>query len=33
MGAFRITKRVLMHADLNAVYNIIGKAIPEAFVN
>ena len=26
-------KGILIHGDLNAVYNIIKKAIPEAFVN
>jgi putative transposase len=26
-------KGILIHSDLNAVYNIIKKAIPEAFAN
>ncbi|MHB1902428.1 MAG: RNA-guided endonuclease TnpB family protein, partial [Cuniculiplasma sp.] len=32
-GVFRSAKGILIHGDLNAVYNIIKKAIPEAFVN
>ena len=32
-GVFRSSDGILIHADLNAVYNIIKKAIPEAFVN
>ena len=32
-GVFRSSDGILIHADLNAVYNIIRKAIPEAFVN
>jgi len=30
-GMFRSANGTLIHADLNAVYNIIKKAIPEAF--
>jgi putative transposase len=32
-GIFRSKDGILMHADLNAVYNIIKKAIPEAFAD
>ena len=32
-GIFRSRDGILMHADLNAVYNIIKKAIPEAFAD
>ncbi|MHB1813114.1 MAG: IS200/IS605 family accessory protein TnpB-related protein, partial [Thermoplasmataceae archaeon] len=32
-GVFRSKNGILIHADLQAVYNIIKKAIPEAFVN
>ncbi|MHB1709122.1 MAG: RNA-guided endonuclease InsQ/TnpB family protein [Thermoplasmataceae archaeon] len=32
-GVFRSADGTLIHADLNAVYNIITKAIPEAFAN
>ena len=32
-GVFRSANGTLMHADLNAVYNIIRKAFPEAFAN
>ena len=32
-GIFRSKDGILMHADLNAVYNIIRKAIPEAFAD
>ena len=32
-GVFRSKKGILIHADLQAVYNIIKKAVPEAFVN
>ncbi|MHB1709555.1 MAG: RNA-guided endonuclease InsQ/TnpB family protein [Thermoplasmataceae archaeon] len=32
-GVFRSADGILIHADLNAVYNIITKAIPEAFAN
>ncbi|MHB8358534.1 MAG: RNA-guided endonuclease TnpB family protein, partial [Thermoplasmataceae archaeon] len=32
-GVFRSSDGILIHADLNAVYNIIKKAIPEAFAN
>ena len=32
-GTFRSKNRILMHADLNAVYNIIKKAVPEAFAD
>ena len=32
-GVFRSAKGILIHGDLNAVYNIITKAIPEAFAN
>jgi putative transposase len=32
-GVFRSANGILIHADLNAVYNIIKKAIPEAFAN
>ena len=30
-GIFRSKYGILIHADLNAVYNIIKKAFPEAF--
>jgi len=32
-GIFRSKDGILMHADLNAVYNIIKKAVPEAFAD
>ncbi len=32
-GTFRTVNGILIHVDLNAIYNIIKKAIPEAFVN
>ncbi len=32
-GTFRSADGTLIHADLNASYNIIKKAIPEAFAN
>ena len=32
-GVFRSSSGTLIHADLNAAYNIIKKAIPEAFAN
>ena len=32
-GVFRSANGTLIHADLNAAYNIIKKAIPEAFAN
>jgi putative transposase len=32
-GIFRSKNGILIHADLNAVYNIIRKAIPEAFAD
>ena len=32
-GVFRTANGTLIHADLHASYNIIKKAIPEAFVN
>ena len=32
-GTFRSANGTLIHADLNASYNIIKKAIPEAFTN
>jgi putative transposase len=32
-GMFRSANGTLIHADLNAVYNIIKKAIPEAFAD
>ena len=32
-GVFRSKNGILIHADLQAVYNIIKKAVPEAFVN
>ena len=32
-GIFRSKDGILMHADLNAVYNIIKKAFPEAFAD
>ena len=32
-GIFRTANGTLIHADLNASYNIMKKAIPEAFVN
>jgi putative transposase len=32
-GIFRSKDGILMHADLNAVYNIIRKAVPEAFAD
>ncbi|MVT12711.1 MAG: IS200/IS605 family element transposase accessory protein TnpB [Euryarchaeota archaeon] len=32
-GIFRSKNGILMHADLNAVYNIIKKAVPEAFAD
>ncbi len=32
-GLFRSSNGTLIHADLNASYNIIKKAIPEAFAN
>ena len=32
-GIFRSKDGILIHADLNAVYNIIKKAIPEAFAD
>ena len=32
-GIFRSANGTLIHADLNASYNIIKKAIPEAFAN
>ena len=32
-GIFRSKDGILMHADLNAVYNIIRKAFPEAFAD
>jgi len=32
-GIFRSKNGILIHADLQAVYNIIKKAIPEAFAD
>ncbi|MEM3238121.1 MAG: transposase, partial [Thermoplasmata archaeon] len=32
-GIFRASDRRLIHADLNATYNIIKKAIPKAFAD
>ncbi len=32
-GIFKSVNGTLIHADLNASYNIMKKAIPEAFVN
>jgi putative transposase len=32
-GLFRSGNGTLIHADLNGSYNIIRKAIPEAFAN
>jgi putative transposase len=32
-GMFRSANGTLIHADLNAVYNIIRKAVPEAFAD
>jgi putative transposase len=32
-GILRSKNGILMHADLNAVYNIIKKAVPEAFTD
>ncbi|MEM4057861.1 MAG: hypothetical protein QXZ12_03915 [Thermoplasmata archaeon] len=32
-GIFRASDRTLIHADLNATYNIIKKAIPKAFAD
>ena len=32
-GTFKTANGTLIHADLNAAYNIIAKAIPEAFAN
>jgi len=32
-GVFRSKNGILIHADLQAVYNIIKKAVPEAFAD